>query len=441
MSDYSTFENRWEITGKITLLTPLRIGAGQNAATYSLSETPVLQSYDAGTDTAEPYIPGSSLKGVLRSAVERIIRTFNEEISCISVDGQKKPCGKCISCSIFGSMVSGAMVRVHDAHLSEDVGFRNLLGDRPHCATSIRQNGNLYEIERTGQKSGRGGDKPKINLRMEEVVAANTSFDLSIKLDNAEMVDVGFLLLGLDEFNAKRCFLGGGSSRGHGFVEIEGIKVIEKSLDGMRIKEVLHDANKIRTTIKHYIEEEIEEINTEKNITRRDFDVYYNAYGDDMNEGHIVAKFTIETLTDFKMAGVDEVTVTNMGVPVIPGSTIKGWLKHTLIAQKLPASEIDDIFGSTKEGHSSRLIVSDAFPDTDFSEKKLIPKGKTLTMWMVFDNMDTKHVGMLKEILNKTAIITGNTSSGKKGRTEATHNKVRFIPAAVSAFKRKTYLL
>ncbi|HUT63489.1 MAG TPA: RAMP superfamily CRISPR-associated protein, partial [Anaerolineae bacterium] len=85
MSDFDVFSNRWEITGKITLVTPLRIGGGQNAGAYSLSQSPVLLSYDAHTQTAQPYLPGSSLKGVLRSTMERIIRTLNEKKSCIAV--------------------------------------------------------------------------------------------------------------------------------------------------------------------------------------------------------------------------------------------------------------------------------------------------------------------------------------------------------------------
>ena len=79
MIDFDSFSDRWEISAKLTLVTPMRIGGGQNAGAYSLSQTPVMLSYDAQTETARPYIPGSSLKGVLRSTVERIVRTFNEE--------------------------------------------------------------------------------------------------------------------------------------------------------------------------------------------------------------------------------------------------------------------------------------------------------------------------------------------------------------------------
>ena len=89
MNDFDVFKNRWVISGKITLVTPLRIGGGQNAGAYSLSQSPVLLSYDAQTQTAHPYIPGSSLKGVLRSTMERIIRTFNETESCVAVGDRR----------------------------------------------------------------------------------------------------------------------------------------------------------------------------------------------------------------------------------------------------------------------------------------------------------------------------------------------------------------
>jgi len=111
-SDFGTFQNQWEISAKLNLVTPFRIGGGQNAGEYSLSQTPVLLSYDAITHKALPYIPGSSFKGVLRSSLERIIRTFNEKYACVAVFGKKAKwetnvlCGNsdCITCSIFGSM-------------------------------------------------------------------------------------------------------------------------------------------------------------------------------------------------------------------------------------------------------------------------------------------------------------------------------------------------
>jgi len=44
-------------------------------------------------------------------------------------------------------------------------------------------------------------------MRSEEIVAANTAFDMNIVLDNASEEEVGMILLALEEFNAKRCYI------------------------------------------------------------------------------------------------------------------------------------------------------------------------------------------------------------------------------------------
>ena len=111
MSDFDIFKNRWSISTILELDTPLRIGGGQNAAAYSISATPVLLTFDAEKQQYEPYIPGSSLKGVLRSTVERLIRTFDVQKSCVSVknsyDRDEGRCNGCTTCDVFGSMEAG----------------------------------------------------------------------------------------------------------------------------------------------------------------------------------------------------------------------------------------------------------------------------------------------------------------------------------------------
>lgn len=232
MIDLDSFSNRWEISAKLTLITPMRIGGGQNAGAYSLSQAPVMLSYDAQTGTALPYIPGSSLKGVLRSTVERIVRTFNEEKACIGVGDKKTSkvlCGDCDVCSVFGSQKAGASIRVQDAYLSSSMGNKGVLEERPHCATLYTLIDGSYKMQvSTRRKGNRTFDVPRINLRMEEVIASNTSFDIKINLDNADEKDVGMIVLALNEFNHKRCHIGGGVSRGHGFAEVYGTRVKKK---------------------------------------------------------------------------------------------------------------------------------------------------------------------------------------------------------------------
>ncbi len=157
MPDFDIFTNRCTITASLELETPLRIGGGQNAAAYSISAAPVLQTYNAKTKIYEPYIPGSSLKGVLRSTVERIIRTFNENKGCVSIAGDRreKPlCGNCISCEVFGSMNAGAKIRVRDAHLSRESG--DVIGqikEQPHCATKYEVYDEKFNVKTNKEDS------------------------------------------------------------------------------------------------------------------------------------------------------------------------------------------------------------------------------------------------------------------------------------------------
>src|SRR5665647_743535 len=150
-SDFGVFQNQWKISAKLNLVTPFRIGGGQNAGEYSLSQTPVLLSYDASTQRALPYIPGSSLKGVLRSSMERIIRTFNDSKACVAVVGRNARretdvlCGNCVSCSIFGSMEAGPKIHVRDSQLQDDMSFGETVEERPHCATVFKENRGYYE--------------------------------------------------------------------------------------------------------------------------------------------------------------------------------------------------------------------------------------------------------------------------------------------------------
>ncbi len=446
-NDLGIFQNQWEISAKLNLVTPFRIGGGQNAGEYSLSQAPVLLSYDASTQKALPYIPGSSMKGVLRSNLERIIRTFNEIKACVSVVGKgagrdvKVLCGSpyCVVCSIFGSMEAGSKIHVRDSQLSDDINFGETVEERPHCKTDFDKVNGFYKV-----RLDKG--KPKTHLRNEEIVAANTAFDVNIVLDNASEEEVGLILLALEEFNAKRCYIGGSATRGNGFADAVGVKVVNKTLQKdpqslFTIDEKEWDKAELLKVAKAYLKK----IDDGNETQRKDFDVYYHAYSPLPFEGNLVIKYKVETLTDFHMPGIDEATVTSQGVPVIPGSTVKGFLRHEFIKSRdmYTAEEIDEIFGSTSgESHRSRIIVSDAYPEEDFSETDNIPKGTLLTMWIAFDNIEEETFHKISEILGKDHVITGKRVAGGDGKKDLSllKNRVKFTIKSMSQFTRAIYL-
>ena len=278
----------------------------------------------------------------------------------------------------------------------------------------------------TRRRGNREFEVPKTIMRVEEIVAANTSFDLNINMDNVDEHDVGMLLLALNEFNFKRCHLGGGASRGNGFADVEGLKVVKKSVRSgeeslFEISEEQQDIDQLQKSAKDYLRN----IDDGNEVKRRDFDVYYRAYQPSGMSGHLVVKYNLPTLKNFQMPGADEATVTNYGVPVIPGSTIKGFLRHKLIDDNVDASTIDELFGSMR-GNRSRIIVSDAYPNSEFSGRDMIPEGTQLTLWIVFDNVEENEVKLVNDILVKPQVITGKRIAGVGKDKPADKNEVRF---------------
>lgn len=445
MSEFDVFENRWTISAIIELETPLRIGGGQNAASYSISTTPVLQTYNAHIQAYEPYIPGSGFKGPLRSTIERLIRTFNEDKSCISVANDKNDkslCGDCITCGIFGSMKAGAKIRVRDSHLSDK--SRSIYGsmkEQPHCATLYdEQNGKFNKRTSIKHIRNRKIKVPLPSMRTEEIVVPGLCFDLQIDVDNADVREIGLILLAIDEFNKKRINIGGGSSRGNGFVKVNNMSIRKKTVnDAFKILESDYNADVLMKEGKKYLKA----INTGIDTGRRDFDVYYKAHSEEMlSGGHIVALLKVTTLTHFIMPGAEEETVTSGGIPIIPGSTIKGYFRHGLIDRGIDAIKIKEIFGFTdRASHRSRLLVSDAYCDS-LTDPTKIPAGSVLKMWLIFDNMTKEEMSLISDFIkmNKN-VVTGKTSSKWNADTKsAQYNTVNMEFESVDIFKASSYL-
>jgi CRISPR/Cas system CSM-associated protein Csm3 (group 7 of RAMP superfamily) len=446
MPDFDIFQNRWTIKAKLELETPMRIGGGQNAAAYSISAAPVLQTFNAKIQMYEPYIPGSSLKGVLRTAVERLIRTFDESKSCISVvqpgSREKSLCGDCISCGIFGSMKAGAKIRVRDSHILEDnASFFGIVKEQPHCATKYDRDLNVISRKKfIGNKSI---DVADTFLRLEEIVTSGVGFNIQIDVDNANEKEIGVLLLALDEFNKKRLHLGGGSSRGNGFAHINNISIVKKSInENFKISESVFDSTILFKEGRRFLKS----IDSGNDTERRDFDIYYKAHSKERNpEGHIVAMMKVTTVKDFKMAGAEEETVTSGGeIPVIPGSTIKGFLRHELIKKGVETAIIKEIFGFTdRDSRRGRLLVSDAYSDT-LTESGMIPADSILKMWLIFDNMTADEVGLISDLITKSKnVITGRTTSNwndKTGEHEKNVVNMEFDPANIHIFRTSDYL-
>jgi CRISPR-associated protein Csm3 len=120
------------ITGRLVNETPLRVGVGkeeleerQPLLGSAVDIAPITIRFADGRSV--PYIPGSSMKGVLRSLAEAMVRAKGEEVHSPWDFGEKgkieeeaKSGNYCIICGTFGSTKLASHVRVYDAYPETD---------------------------------------------------------------------------------------------------------------------------------------------------------------------------------------------------------------------------------------------------------------------------------------------------------------------------------
>jgi len=212
-----------EISGTITLKTGLHIGAGDIEMHIGGTDNPVIKH----PFTHEPYIPGSSLKGKVRSLLELksglMGLTNGDPISLKIVNSlsdveQKKEALKIIK--LFGTSASEsdglekepigpARVSFSDCELDEEI--REKIKEGKMVYSEIKAENSINRITSTAK-----------NPRFTERVPAGIKFRFLITLkkfqeDKDDLEDLLLTGLKLLEFDA----LGGNGSRGYGRVEFK----------------------------------------------------------------------------------------------------------------------------------------------------------------------------------------------------------------------------
>ena len=170
--DFDRIHSIVELEGVFLNLSPLRVGVGREAGPEAATDMSV---YRIGK---EIVIPGSSIKGVLRSFAESLLRAEGKNIhdpwdfdkiekEFQENGGEDKPC---VICRLFGSTELASHLTVFDAVPLE----------KPS------------QIYRTGISIDRdfAAVRPGV-LYQEEFVAPNTSWRLQIRLFNVEFPPTG----------------------------------------------------------------------------------------------------------------------------------------------------------------------------------------------------------------------------------------------------------
>ena len=220
---FDTFKNRLEITGTLTTITALRISSGRSTEPIG-SDLPVIK--DA---LGNPFIPGSSFKGAMRSRLESFLRgivgdnrklvanpAIEEEWSLTSQEIKQLkddfPDDLALTeeiikqtdlvSSLFGSPWIASKFQVRDLTIVADTWFGQYQerdGVSIDRDTETAADGKLYDFQ---------------------VVPAGTQFDFKAIVENAQEWELGLLMIGLHQFETEQIPLGGGRSRGLGVVKL-----------------------------------------------------------------------------------------------------------------------------------------------------------------------------------------------------------------------------
>lgn len=208
---------------------PVLVKSGH--ATISGPDMTPVRTYRKGN--TEVYLPGSSLKGVFRSHIEKVIRTLKEGIVCnpfVKVSRQ----GNQLGCPDYAEVSCSDKFEVRQK--KEDLSNKQAYGDScPVCrlfgSTSFIgriaiSDAYLAGSQKIEQRDGVGIDRftggaasrAKFDL---EVVSSGVAFETSIYMRNFEVWQLGMLMLIVQDLEDGLILIGSGKSRGLGNVKGE----------------------------------------------------------------------------------------------------------------------------------------------------------------------------------------------------------------------------
>lgn len=205
-----------KITGKIVLVTGLHIGASKETIEIGGNDNPIIKDKDG-----EPYIPGSSLKGKLRSLLEWKRGEFESDGKLL-----KEPTEQHVTSVIFGhtskkSEIGSTRLIVRDAFLDREQ--RQELFERGIFRSEIKYENTINRLtaEATPRLMERAISGLKFDLEMTYKIFDRGNGDNGKKdEENLHYLIQALKLLELDA-------LGGGGSRGNGKIKFEDLKIWE----------------------------------------------------------------------------------------------------------------------------------------------------------------------------------------------------------------------
>lgn len=231
---FDIFENKQVITGVITAIDPIHIGSSGNEG---LDPTQIDSSVLKGAD-GKPIIPGSSLKGVIRSAFSAALRSIGKDAcdvldndKCCTTDkalkiiiqdksmtekekAQKIYDNSCVACRLFGGHGIAS-------HLSfKDCGF---IGEK--CIYEYRD-GVGIDPDTGSAKHGAKYDY--------EIVPKGSRFEFYMTAENLDEDQEKYLDYILRLLESGELCVGGFTTRGLGRIQLSDVGVKKTNKEDLR---------------------------------------------------------------------------------------------------------------------------------------------------------------------------------------------------------------
>jgi CRISPR-associated RAMP protein (TIGR02581 family) len=236
ISGHHTLQNRYRFEGRLKLVSPLRLSSGRAS---DVTDAPLMRNR-----ASVPYIPGSSLRGALRSEMERILAGLGREATgvracvlfsqetgpdaCLSADSEKQKKLRdlsedkalayldehlCDLCRLFGSPAYASRLTLEDS-----------LPENPADHT---KGGSVRDGVGIDRDTGAARETIKFNYEVLEPEASGTFFLLRMQVENlGTFQDATLLRLALSILQ-EGLFVGGKRAAGLGQIRLvkESLKV------------------------------------------------------------------------------------------------------------------------------------------------------------------------------------------------------------------------
>ncbi len=191
------------ITSLITALTPVHVASGQIELT-GRQDPPLLKAHVKSGGC--PIIPGSSLKGSIRSIVESISRSCiritraRHEQQPVNVRACQAKENLCVACRMFGALGYQGQVRFSDAVQREN--RTETVQVPPFYAPRTRERIYYEGAQIKGRKFYEHGELATGNVPI-ETCPQGSHFDFTIHFENVTKGELGLLLISLGQGGPK----------------------------------------------------------------------------------------------------------------------------------------------------------------------------------------------------------------------------------------------